>query len=423
MVRKFILPSIILLGFLVRILATFIIGDIKLENEYEPIVLNMLSGRGFAYYSVDKNNELSTEYLESPKFVIPSAFKSPVYPYFLIPFVKAFGSGPTGMRVIEITQAFMASLMCWFIYEISKIKFGRPQALLSAAGMALYPLLIYSSTQISDTSVFLFLEIIVVLLLVKLEKNSSLLLIIAFSFSVGLFMLARPEGILYFPFCLLWLIIHFSERRSYVAVLFTIICVAILLPWGVRNYHQLGKFTLNTASGLNLWEGQNKDSVGVPSWYVTDPIIEISEEMEMEIRGTGVDRRYEIQQDQVYMRHAIQDIKKDPIHVITLSLKKALFFWTAIYFGINFSYPGAESALYWLPWLSMLPLFFYGMILSLKQYKEYLPFYVIFLFSTFVNMIFFVLPRYTMLIYPWVITFAAHGLWMAYTSFFSRGNA
>jgi 4-amino-4-deoxy-L-arabinose transferase-like glycosyltransferase len=419
LVRKNLLLFIILLALVGRVLAVFVIGNTELQHEYAPIVMNLLSGRGFAYFSIDQNNALTAEFLESPKLVIPSAFKSPVYPFFLAALVKVFGFGYTGMWAIEIVQAILGALMCWFIYEISKDKFGVPQALLAAAGMGFYPLLVYSSTQISDTVIFLTLEILTIWLFIKLEKGFSLGWIIAFSLSFGLFMLARPEGFLYFPFFLIWILIRFPQRKLYAPFLFTVICVLIILPWGIRNYYQLGKFTMNTSAGLNLWEGQNKDAVGVPSWYV-QPTISISDAMTKEIFGSGFDRNFEVRQDQVYFKYAIQDMKTYPMHSVTLAVKKMLFFWSSIYFGVNFVYPGAKSALYWLPWLLMLPFFIYGLALSLKDNKKYFLFYLVFAVSTFTCMVFFVLPRYTILTYPWVIVFAAHGAWSIYNSSFRR---
>lgn len=402
---------IILSGFFLRVGAIFIIGDTELQNEYEPIVKNMLAGRGFAYYSVDENSSLSTDFLENPKLVIPSAFKSPVYPYFLAAWVKFVGTDKTGMWIIEIFQSLLAALICWLIYDIAREKFDTPQAVLAVAGMSFFPLMVYSATQISDTIIFLTLEISVIYLFIKLDKAFSFRLFISFAILFGIFMLARPEGFIYFPFIFGWLLYRYPQRRFFNSLLFTIVCIMVLLPWGVRNYYQLGKFTMNTSTGLNLWEGQNKNSVGVPSWYVDEPVITISDAMKGKFEKLEYNRFYEIEIDKIYFQHAVEDAVTYPQHSLVLALNKVLFYWTSIYFGFEFSYPGVDSVLYWLPWVLTLPFFGFGIILTLKDYKKYLPLYIVLLGGTFTCMVFFVLPRYTMLVYPWVMIVASHGFW------------
>ncbi len=409
------LVLVIFLAFFARFTATFIVGSTELEHEYAPLVLNMTAGRGFVFYSVDQSNKLTTEFLANPKLLIPSAFKSPVYPFFLLIFVKLFGTGMLGIRLIEVTQAILGCLGCWLIYKIALEKFGQPQAMLAAAGMAFYPLLVYSSTQISDTIIFLTLESLTFWFFIQLEKEFSLKVFLFFSFFFGLFTLARPEGFLYFPFALIWLFLRYPKKRISLLILFAVFCALMIVPWGLRNYFQLGKFVTNTSGGLNLWEGQNRNAVGVPSWYVVPPV-GMPETMAKEIFGTGFDRHFEIKQDSIYFRNAVQDMLDYPVHALWLAFRKGLYFWSSLFFGFSFSYAGAKSPIYWLPWLLMLPFFLYGMILSVKEHKKYWVFYLVFLISTAICVLFFVLPRYTMLVYPWVIIFAAHGIWRLYLS-------
>ena len=87
------LVLVIFLAFFARFTATFIVGSTELEHEYAPLVLNMTAGRGFVFYSVDQSNKLTTEFLANPKLLIPSAFKSPVYPFFLLK--KLSGDAPS----------------------------------------------------------------------------------------------------------------------------------------------------------------------------------------------------------------------------------------------------------------------------------------------------------------------------------------
>jgi 4-amino-4-deoxy-L-arabinose transferase-like glycosyltransferase len=410
---------IVLVALVLRACAVFVMGDTELQNEYAPLVMNLLAGRGFAYFSIDQHEVLTAQFLADPKLVIPSAFKSPVYPFFLAALVKTFGPDRTGMLTIELIQALLGAWTCWLVYEIALEKFGKPQAVLAAIGLAVYPLLVFASSQISDTVIFLTLESLSLWLFVRLEKGFSLRRLGVFSLCFGLFMLARPEGFLYFPFLLLWLWVSAPERKGRAIFIFVSLCVVMVLPWGLRNYVQLGKFTLNTSGGLNLWEGQNKNAVGVPSWYV-EPLIRLPEEMNREISSLRFDREFEVRQDGVYFRQALADLSADPGRALGLAFRKAVFFWTSLFFGFNFTYAGAKSPLYWLPWLALLPFFLAGLVLSFKEHRRYWAFYLVLLISTFTCMVFFVLPRYTMLVYPWVILFAAHGLWTIYRSSFAK---
>jgi 4-amino-4-deoxy-L-arabinose transferase-like glycosyltransferase len=411
--QRHLLLTVLIVAFLGRLAAVLVLGSPELEHEYAPIVLNLAAGRGFVYYAVDRAGALTTQFLAEPKLLIPSAFKSPVYPFFLFFWVKLFGAGLLGMRVIEILQAGLGVFSAWLVYWIAREKLGQPQAILAAVGMAFYPLLVYSVTQISDTIIFLTLEILTLWLFIRLEKAESTGLFLTFSFSLALFMLARPEGFFYLPFFLFWLWRRFPGRWLPRLAGFAVICALVLAPWAVRNYFQLGRLALNTSGGLNLWEGQNRNAVGVPSWYL-DPPISLRPEAAAEIFGRGFDRQFEIKQDSVYMREALADLRADPGRALSLAGRKFIFFWTSRFFGFNFTYDGAKSPIYWLPWLAMLPFFLLGLALSLKEARKFGVFYLVFLVSTFTCLLFFVLPRYTVLVYPWAILFAAQGVWQVY---------
>ena len=114
--------------------------------------------------------------------------------------------------------------------------------------------------------------------------------------------------------------------------------------------------------------------------------------------------QYELALQDIYLREAVRFMKYNPDRVIIMGLRKTMYYW-----GINFTYPGAQSPLYWLPWFIVFPFFIVGMVQSFRAPNRYFLFYVYFVISTLIIMTFFVIPRYRLFILPLVFPFAVSG--------------
>lgn len=403
-----ILIAIFLLALALRVLAVGVVGERKLADEFGILVPNLLAGDGYSYYSVDNEGEISEKLNKNSPKALPSAYMPPGYPFFLAGICYIIGTGVSTIIFIEMLQALLGAITCIILYTIVEMKFDRKIAFASCIIFCVYPILVFMSSQISAVSLYIFLNCVLILLLFKGEETEKMSWFAYAGLIFGVLILSRGQVLLYFPFILGW--IYFIRRDSACRniLIFALATIIIIGPWAVRNYHQFGRITpLTISGGLNLWQGQNENATGTRQEY-TNPPVKISEEMSSKIKALQPSEDYEVKLDRIYMDEAISFMRNNPSKVIKLALQKFMFYW-GYYWRINFVYPGAKSPLYWLPWFILLPFFIVGTVITAKKFREYSLFYLYFILSTGILMIFFVIPRYRLFILPLVIPFSVKG--------------
>lgn len=407
---KRLLIGILLFAFATRVTAIFFIGDSKLDHEYATLVPNLMSGKGYSYYSLTQDGTITNEYVPNAVVNMPSAFKPPIYSMLVAAVGFIVGVDSAGIRIIEVFQAFFGAVICWFIYDVARIKFNKHTAFWALMISSVYPLLVFASEQISDLTLQVFLRCSLVWLLIKLEEQPTSKALIALTgLSLGALLTARTEMWLYLPFILLWIIWVFKEK--WLRAFSTIMAIALMVvaPWIIRNYNQFGVITLNTSGGINLWEGQNENAKGIPSWY-TWPPAELTPEGEAQVAALEATDDYEIQLDAIYFNEAKNFMLSHPGQSVQLGVRKFIYYWSSVYFGVDFIYSNADSPFYWLPWLFVLPFFIAGLVMNIRSFRKHFLFYVSFALSTLTVMVFFVLPKYILFAMPWVFVFAASAI-------------
>ncbi|MBN2619762.1 glycosyltransferase family 39 protein [candidate division WOR-3 bacterium] len=402
------LVVIFLITICIRIPVVVLSGDKVLEHEFNVLVHNLRAGNGYSFFTIDHSRQISQNITIDPVKALPTATIPPVYPLFLTVMYAVIGDTVHTIQWIEIVQVVLSGLCCLFVYQIVRMKFSEPTALVSSVLFALYPILVYLPGQISSANPYIFLNCLLLYCLFRGEQKRTVLPFVFSGIVFGLLVLARAEAIAYIPFIVLWMIIVVKEHAGQRILAFTIMAMVVMAPWVYRNYRVFNAFVpLTTQGGYNLWQGQNPDATGTRSQY-TDPPFHVSAEVEQEILALPATDQYELTLQDIYMREAKQFIKNNPGRVITLGLRKCMFYW-GYYWGIDFTYPGGRSFLYWLPWFLILPFFIIGIVSSLRTAKRYSLFYIYFIVSTLIVMTFFVIPRYRLFILPLIFPFAVVG--------------
>lgn len=404
---KKLMIGILFFAFAVRVAAIFVIGDTKLDHEYATLVPNLMNGKGYSYYSLTQDGTITNEYVSNPVVNMPSAFKPPIYSMLVASIGFIVGIDTAGMIVIEIIQAFFGAIICWLLYDVARMKFNKHTAFWALMISSAYPLLVFASGQISDLTLQVFLRCFLFWLLIKLEEQpTSKALLLLTGLSLGALLTARTEMWLYLPFILLWIIWALKEKWLRVFAPIMTIALIVVAPWIIRNYVQFGAITLNTSGGINLWEGQNENAKGIPSWY-TWPPAELTPEAEAQVAALEATDEYEVRLDAIYFNEAKKFMLSHPDQSFKLGIRKFIYYWGAVYPGVEFIYSNADSPFYWLPWLFILPFFIAGLVLNFRSLRKHFLFHVSFALSTFTVMVFFVLPKYILFAMPWVFVFAA----------------
>jgi hypothetical protein len=215
--------------------------------------------------------------------VLPTAFRPPLYPLLLAPFVSGgtlwspvvglvhwvLGVATVGLMLV-VSRGQRPEVRGQSSEQRSPANSG-PQAesltaepWLAAILVACDPVLLYQSTRIMTETLAAFLAVVALVALSWFDRRPRPLLAGLVGVSQGLAALCRPTFLPWLLLCVLAMLVEpsFRKRRWHYALAWGAGAGIILGPWGFRNACQFGhwKFT-TTHGGYTLLWGNN------PSFY------------------------------------------------------------------------------------------------------------------------------------------------------------
>jgi len=197
----------------------------------------------------------------------PSARWPPGFPFVIAPFYALFGNDPlTG----ELVNAVIGAACVPLIFLLTRQIFGRREALVAAAVLAVFPgQILYTGLLLAET-LFAFELLAFFLLLATRRVNwrSAALLGVV----IGLAALTRGEGI-FLPIVVLavwWPELAKPALLRRIAVVGAGM-VLVIAPWTVRNAIELDAFIpIANNSGATLWAGHNPHASGGVMYATSD---------------------------------------------------------------------------------------------------------------------------------------------------------
>lgn len=299
-----ILLLILAAAFFIRLpLISWLDNRIIYSDEKKNLTLasNLIAGKGYA--------------LEDgrPTAVIPAG-----YPLWLAVLRMLHITDPWHVRMAQILISVL-TLLC--LYHFSLMLFGNPAALITAAVGAFYPYFIFLPGTILATSLFSLLLVLGTWLYVwAITSNNNKMMFIN-GIIWGAAVLTVTTAVVLAGATLMWHLRH--ARASWQKAIrqiafFSAGALLVLLPWMVRNHHVLGRFTLATNGGYNLWLGNNPASNLAEPCSVPTPL-----EMDERIIQSGS----ELYADSLFTATASGFIQAEPWAFIKRSVWKALYFW------------------------------------------------------------------------------------------------
>jgi hypothetical protein len=259
----------------------------------------------------------------------PTAWIAPIYPYFLAGVFKIFGvySNASAWVALAVNSIFSA-LTCATVYYIGREVFGpRSRVPLWAAWTwALLPSQMFWAIRFAwETSLSAYLLSVVVLLMLRHERDADLRDWLWFGALWGIIALSSPALLSLLPFFAIWWIMQQPSRgvslrhASMAALLF----VAINLPWMVRNYETFGKPVFirgNFGAELRMGNGPGADGYWMFWQHPTQDPVEFHK-----YQGMG-EAAYVAQRQQ----EAVDWIRQNPSIFARITLKRVLLFWAGI---------------------------------------------------------------------------------------------
>ena len=379
------------ISLIARILVFYTLGDTKLVDEWGIIINNFKVSGVFGFNVVVNEFIALPKYAEPGEEVLPTIFMPPLYFYFIYLIEFLSGSYLNFVSVIIYTQIVFSLISTWLIFKImlmlkQEIKF----ALILTTIFALFPVYVFSSSQISSISIQIFLLISYFFSLLKFENNSKFLYLLLFSISAGLLMLIRGEFFLFYFLTLIYFFV-FKEKKFKSLVISIILSILVLSPYLKRNYDNFNTLTLTKSFGYNLLKGNN------PSFKVEGDSTYIENNFDRKTLNIKTNNNYEINLDNFYRDKATNLILNDPFNYLILYVKKIFSF---IFIDFNSSYPNYYNFLHIFPKIFVSIFSLFGAIIALKQ-KGFFQFLSIYYLSNiFLFSIFFILPRYSLILLP-----------------------
>ena len=389
-IEYYLIAALIIFSFLLRIVTVYFFRDLQFDNEWGILLNNLINYKSFSFYNF--NGEL-----------IPSAYMPPLYPFFLylIKIIVPFGESNLLYSIFFI-QIILSSYSVYLFYEINKNFFSNNLSLINSIVFSVIPLNVYACGQISSINLQIIFSLLFLKFLFLIIKKDTNINIIIFSIVSGPLFLMRGEFILIFIF--IYLFIFLKKKIKLINLIkIAIVVTLIISPYVVRNYIHFNQFFLVKSLGYNLWKGNNELSK-VEGFENFER--ENFSKLKSKIDNLDKNKYYEIGRDKVFFNVAIKNLKQDPFHYMVLYFKKLSSFF---FIDINSSYPNYYNFFHIVPIILISLLSFPGMFIFFTRSKfENKCIGLYFFMNLIIFSLFFILPRYKLIILPVQIILACY---------------
>ena len=397
------LQLLLIFSFILRVIATYYYGDNKLAYEWSILFNNLYNSGTLAMHSFDGK-------------LVPSVYMPPLYVFFIF-LIKHIT--PENVELVTATlaiQIIFSTITVYLFYKLNNFFFTKNFSIFNSLIFSIFPLNIYTAFQISSVCLQTFFLIAFLYLLFSLSRLKSFNILIIFYFALTSALLILLRGEFYFIF-IVSLIYLFILKKINLTKLIAILLISLIIisPYLVRNYLAYNKITITKSLGYNLWKGNNLFSK-----------IEGSESKEAfehndiykKIEKIPKNNLYDFYYNDLFFKEGLAYITNNPLVFVERYIKKALSFQ---FFNTNSDYPNYYHPLFILPSVLTGVFSFFGIFLSLKSFnyeKGYLLLYLILMIAIF--SVFFILPRYKMVILPVQLIFMNYFLLEFYKKFINK---
>jgi len=268
-------------------------------EEYHRLAVSLVDGNGYSGPSG------------------PTAFRPPFYPVFLA-LVYSITGGPHVLAA-RLVQAMLGGAEVWLTYRVVLSLGLRGVALPAAWIVALYPSRILSAT-------FLHREVLLGLLWLWQIKAFIALgsspqkarNVVEAGLSVAAGALCNAVFLVTsLTLSVFALFLKISARRALHIGAAWLVALVLLVPWGYRNYREMGEWVwINTKGGRALWEGNN------PGWMEGKTEMVIRQEQWEEMEGLS-----EVEADDYAKQQGLRFIENRPGEFLYLTWRRVLQFW------------------------------------------------------------------------------------------------
>lgn len=389
--------TIFLVGILSRSIVAYFYGDRFLENEWAILVENLYKHNHFSLIRFDE-------------LFLPNLWMPPIYGYFVYIHALIFGYNENLANFVNFTQIILSSLTPIIFLQIISNFFSERLSLFGAYIFSLFPLIVYSSSQISSVTIYLFLFLSFIYLIINLSNKNSLKTYLLIGILSGILLLTRRDFILILIFSLLYLFFFLKIDLKKIACIF-LVSLLTISPYLIRNFLAFDRIIIHSGLGYNTWKAYNPNAK-VEGYYKP------SKELKIKLNKINKDIYYRINEDKVYLNQAKTYILEDPHKYIKLFFKRLFSFY---FYDYESSQKNYFSAFHLVPNLMIATLSIAG-LLFFKRKADLKYFYLILvmIIILIVYSSFALLPRYKIYLLPFQILLCLNILEYLYSKFIKK---
>lgn len=202
---------------------------------------------------------------DDPHLQTTPFLRPPGYPYFLAGVYASLGTGPLGIRVVQLG---LGLLSVWLAYLLARRIYDAPAGLVAALLMATCWALIFYEGDLLEPPLLVPLLLLVALVLHAWSQRGGWWRALLAGALLGLLALVRPNALLLVPALAVWMLwccVRDGGWRRALVPGFALVGGALvaLAPATIRNYVVARDFVPISANGaINLYIGNNPEADG-----------------------------------------------------------------------------------------------------------------------------------------------------------------
>ncbi len=387
--KFYLLWGLVFFSFLLRFISVFFFRDVYIDNEWQVLLYNLINNQSYSFYTFGE-------------LLIPSAYMPPMYPFFLY-FVKMITSfnEVNFLHAIIFIQVILSTYSVYIFYQINKNFFSDNFSLINSFIFSIIPLNIYYCGQFSSINLQIIFSLLFIKFLIQLINEDKLSNIVIFSIVSSLLILTRGEFLLIF-ILFLFFIIFYKRLKLVNSIKIIMIVIFLISPYVVRNYIHFNQVFIVKSLGYNLWKGNNQ--LSLVEGYENLNAIEFSK-LNKKLENIEQNKVYEINRDQIFFNEAINNLNENSFKYIKLFFKKVFSYY---FIDLNSNYPNYYNLIHIVPILIISILSLGGFFVFFKENnlgRKSIGLYI--LSNLLIFSVFFILPRYKLIILPVQIILAA----------------
>lgn len=351
--------------------------------------------------------------------------KWPLYAYLL---AFLFRVSANNVLLVYMLQFLLGAATCVVLYFIAREPFNAAVGLIAALLYAWYGLFIFYEGLLIYTSLSLFLNALLFLLVLKIRDNPNAKNLFWLGLFLGICTITQGNIAVFGILAVFWLLWQrrtgFKKSISY----FLCFCLGLGLIFSVLILRsrivdkEAALFTGNT--GLNFYIGNGPEADGLLVWPKN--LSPTAAAMLRDARAIArLDLGRELKSSEVsafWFNKAMDFIKKNPYAYFRLLLKKTGYLFSPQELIFEPEYPFIRGQIQVFKFMFMdlriiLPFAFLGMLLNLRNLKKTGLLYLILFALTFSIILFFVQAKFRIMLAPYLMIFAGCGIFALWESF------